>query len=115
MKNNKRIMYLRDDQYFPVGCLAIAVSKGRKQVSYQLSVLNPVDNFERSLARHIALGRLVEAPFCIRGFDGTQGKQEITEAVMKAICKSKTAPGRAKKAARNWLKYNTVPNCSCCS
>ena len=70
VKVNRRVMYLRDSSYTPVGCVAISVSKNRKQVRYQYSVLNPSDDFERSLARHIALGRLVEKPVRLNGWDG---------------------------------------------
>ena len=103
MKINRRIMYLRDNSFTPVGCVAISVSKNGKQVRYQCSILNPSDKFERSLARHIALGRLLEKPIRINGWDGNQNKYEITLAVMYDIVKSKNIPNRAKKAAKNWI------------
>jgi|GEM_PF-2732673 len=106
MKANRRVMYLRDERYNPVGCVAISLTKNRQTVRYQLSVLNPVDKFERSLARHIALGRLVEKPIRLHGFDGNQDNNEITYAVMQSILESKTVPTRAKKAAKLWLAYN---------
>lgn len=107
MKNNRRIMYLRDSQYSPIGCVAISLTKSRQTVRYQFSVVNPVDKFERSLARHIALGRLLEKPVRLTGFTGEQNNWEITKAVMQSILKSKESPARAKKAAKNWLKYNS--------
>ena len=106
-KPRRRIMYLRDDNYQPVGCLAISVSKNQKQVRYQLSVVNPVDKFERSLARHIALGRLLEMPFRVEGFDGSQNGWEVTTAVMRHILQTDAVPTRAKKAAKRWLSYNS--------
>jgi len=107
MKANRRVMYLRDERYNPVGCVAISLTKNRQTVRYQLSVVNPVDKFERSLARHIALGRLLENPIRLKGFSGEQDNHDITRAVMQSILQSKTAPARARKAARLWLLYNS--------
>jgi len=101
-------MYLRDKKYNPIGCVAISLTKNREVVRYQLSVVNPVDKFEKSLARHIALGRLLENPVRLRGFSGDQDNFAITKSVMLDILNSKTAPARAKKAAKNWLRYNTI-------
>lgn len=106
MKSSRRVMYLRNSSNQPVGCVAISLSKSRRQVRYQLSVLNPVDKFERSLARHIALGRLIEIPVRLNGFDGTQAKYDVTMAVMQNIVASDAAPSRAKKAAQNWIDLN---------
>ena len=107
MKTNRRIMYLRDENSNPVGCVAISLSKNRDTIRYQMSVLNPVDKFERSLARHIALGRLLEKPLRVKGIGEAQKSWQITEAVMKDILSSKTAPARAKKAAKMWLVFNS--------
>jgi len=71
-----------------------------------MSVLNPVDKFERSLARHIALGRLLEKPIRLKGFDGEQDNHQITTAVMQSLLQSKNVPARARKAAKLWLQYN---------
>lgn len=108
-KNSKRrIMYLRDESYRPIGCVAISLNKDRTQVRYQISVANPHDEFEKSLARQIALGRLIEMPVRLNGFSGQQNNQQITFAVMNHILKSKATPTRAKKAARNWLICNDL-------
>lgn len=109
-KSSRRVMYLRDERYMPVGCIAISLNKDRSAVKYQVSVVNPVDKFERSLARHIALGRLVEKPIRIAGFDGNQDKYEINCAIMENITSSKELPSRARKAAKNWLKFNVMPS-----
>lgn len=107
MKSSRRIMYLRDEHFFPIGCVAISLSKNRSTVRYQVSVLNPVDQFERGLARHIALGRLLENPIRITGFDGQQDGFEVTMAVMESI-ECSNLPNRARKAARRWLNQNSV-------
>lgn len=108
MKANRRVMYLRDEKYNPVGCVAVSLTKNRQTVRYQLSVVNPVDKFERSLARHIALGRLLEKPIRLSGFDGKQSNHVIINAVMASILSSKTTPARAKKAAKLWLQCNSL-------
>ncbi|HEY5267567.1 MAG TPA: hypothetical protein VII94_00330 [Candidatus Saccharimonadales bacterium] len=110
-----RIQYLRESYSHdhdgnvvagkPVGCLAIKVSQraGPRYLSYQHSVLNPRDQFNRELARQLALGRLVECPVFIR-VTGTLTMKQITELVMLNIAQDKHAPGRARKAAKCWLK-----------
>lgn len=109
-----RIQYLRESYTVnadgnvvagqPVGCVAIKVSQkaGPRWLSYQLSVLNPRDRFNRELARQLALGRLVEKPVSIR-VTGTLTMKGITELVMLDIARDKSAPGRARKAAKRWL------------
>ena len=104
MDKNFRIMFLRDDRFQPVGCIAINLTKGG-QVSYQVSVLNPVDNFDRKVARQLAIGRLIEKPI----FANIESRSmfDISTVVMQSIVSSKHFPARAVKAARNWLKYNS--------
>ena len=107
MKTSRRVMYLRDLKGMPVGCVAISLNKDRTQIRYQLSVLNPVDKFERDLARHIAYGRLLEKPVRIPA-DSNWKKFDITAEVMVDIFHSKTTPARAKRAARLWMDDNGV-------
>lgn len=103
---SRRIMYLRSDNGHPVGCLAIQVnSSDRSQVSYQLSVLNPKDQFNRSVARQLAIGRLMEEPIKI-SIRHNATMHDISEAVMEDILKYKDAPSRAIKAARLWVRQN---------
>lgn len=101
---NKRIMYLRDANYFPVGCVAITLNRHKNTVEYQLSVLNPQDRFDRKVARQLALGRLVEAPVTVV-LSGHATMHEISLAVMKSIVSLNSAPSRAVKAAKTWLKW----------
>jgi hypothetical protein len=97
-------MFLRDRSNQPVGCLAIELTRSRKSAKYQVSVLNPVDKFDRSLARQIALGRLVEdsftAPLSTKDVDMNQ----ISTDVMTSLSKNKFVPSRASRAAARWLK-----------
>lgn len=103
MIQNTRIQFLRDSQFRPVGCLAINLDLRNHRLTYQMSVLNPADRFDRKVARQLALGRLVEAPVSVplpRGKEFTM--HDISEVVMRHVANSK-APGRARKAAKMWL------------
>lgn len=110
-----RIMYLRDSYQIgnlaqlivgnPVGCVAIKLHKGRRSAEYQLSVLNPLDRFDRTLARQLALGRMVEAPFTV-SLPPNATQHQISRAVMEDIAYDVGAPGRARRAAKLWLRRN---------
>jgi hypothetical protein len=105
---NKRIMFLRDNQYRPVGCLAINVDRKNHRLNYQYSVLNPVDKFDRKEGRIRALGRLLDSPISIpfaRGKAVTM--HDVDLAVMSHLAKS-NAPSRAIKAAKLWLEMSAV-------
>lgn len=101
-------MFLRDTKGQPVGCIAIRTSNLTRAtvVSYQLSVLNPKDNFNRSVARQLALGRLVEQPLQVT-LDRDPTMHEITSSVMTSISSLNSLPGRARRAAHLWLRNNT--------
>lgn len=112
---NFRVMYLRDRNNHPVGCVAIKINgsfhrNASVSVEYQVSVLNPQDNFERKMARLLALGRLVESPFSVKvdNRDGEIGMHTISKAVMNEITHNLNIPTRAKKAAGLWLKKNVA-------
>lgn len=101
--NNTRIMYLRDNQYAPVGCVAISIDRRNHRLSYQYSVRNPIDKFDRKLARQLALGRMVEVPIhlpLVRDMETSM--HMISEMVMRHLASS-NAPTRAVKAAKYWL------------
>lgn len=112
MKRNKimntRITYLRDVKGQPVGCLAIGPitpnGKLGHQVSYNLSVLNPSDKFDRKIAREIATGRLGKNPECHTvPVPENADMHMITRSVMVDIIDSKSMPTRAIKAAKLWV------------
>ena len=98
-------MYLRDSSGQPVGCVAIKVSQSQRLATYQFSVLNPADRFNRAVARQLALGRMVEAPFTVR-LPSLASMHDITEAVFRDIESDRLTPSRARKAARQWLRSN---------
>lgn len=108
MNKNFRLMFLRDAADRPVGCCAIEIKRGARKLNYQLSVLNPTDQFKRELSRTIALGRLVERPISLplnRDFT----MHDISKQVMTHIANS-DAPSRAVKAAKAWLKSASLHN-----
>lgn len=100
-----RVMFLRDIENKPVGCLSMIIDRKNHRVKYQYSVQNPVDHFDRKLARHLALGRLVDQPIVIplpRNSD--QNMTTITRLVMQDLSQL-NAPSRAIKAAKLWLQF----------
>ena len=105
-----RVQYLRDENGHLVGCIAIREhvahdSERYALVEYRLSVRNPEDQFDKSVARQLALGRLVEAPFTVR-VAARPNMHEVSAAVMKDIARDSGAPSRARRAAKNWLRRN---------
>lgn len=110
-------MFLREKYYLnpetqqvvagnPVGAVAIRVKEGRRMAEYQVSVLNPLDRFDRAMARQLALGRLAEAPFTVP-LPKNATMDDITRAVMMDIMSDPGAVSRARKAAKLWLHWNT--------
>lgn len=106
--NKPRIMFLRDERFQPVGCVAISVKRDNSYayISYNISVLNPVDRFNRPVARQLALGRLIEKPISFL-LSPDVGMNDISAAVMADIAGShgNKMPNRAIKAAKLWLSY----------
>lgn len=107
---NHRIMYLRDRSGNPVGCIAIKllpqVEYDRQLVLYQTSVLNPLDHFDRALARQLALGRMVEKPLTIRVISDPS-MHDVTAEIMRDIAADSSQPTRARLAAKRWLRTGT--------
>lgn len=112
-----RIMFLRNAPHpdhrlgSPCGCLAISVDRRNHRLSYQYSVLNPADQFNRKLARQLAIGRLVESPITIAcPRSENLSMHNISWIVMSHLAGSK-APVRAIKAANNWLDAALYTDC----
>lgn len=115
-----RFMYLRDAKQNPIGCLAINIDRFSGKITYGLSVLNPLDKFNRVLARKIAAERLAIKPFTAIFQCLTQlSMHDISRLVMEHILHNKNmtynkfaqlslcTPTRARKAAKLWLKSNS--------
>jgi hypothetical protein len=105
---NHKIMFLRAKTNHPVGCIAIDLDflKNRgepKSIYFQVSTLNPNDNFNRKIARQLAIGRLAESPITIPNVDCTS-VHNVIRAVMDYILADVTLPKRSRNAAKNWIQ-----------
>lgn len=114
MPRTHRIMFLRDSYTVvdgklrpgrPIGCIAIKVVPSNNTAIYQLSVVNPLDAFDRKMARQLALGRMVEEPVSV-SIPQDFTMHDVSEAVMQDIAQSNRNATRARKAAKLWFKYN---------
>ena len=104
---SRRIMYLLSENGLPDGCIAIETNRSIETVTYQVSVLNPRDRFNRAVARQLAIGRLIEEPLKTSvSKDATM--HDITETVMRDMLKYKDVPARAIKAAKIWIRQNGI-------
>jgi purine nucleoside permease len=106
-----RVQYLKDQNGHYVGCIAIKENlahKGAKTmvVEYRVSTVNPSDSFDKDVARQLAIGRLVEAPYTVRVKAGAN-LYEISNVIMADITADSTAPSRTRRAAKNWLRSNS--------
>ena len=106
--SNHKIMFLRGKANHPVGCIAIDLDflKDRsvpKSIYFQVSTLNPMDSFNRKVARQLAIGRLAESPITIEDIDCTS-VHNVIRAVMEYIAADSTLPKRSRNAAKNWLQ-----------
>lgn len=104
--NKLRFIYLRDQNKQPHACVAVAFNKKTKQVVYALSSLNPMDKFNREVARDLAVGRLLQ-----RGNELDLSDLEnpdchtITRVILKDLLTldNDDLPSRARKLAKRWL------------
>lgn len=105
-----KIKYLRSSAGNLVGCIASRYNRDNRTVQYQASYCSPYDEFSKSLAREIAVGRLTTKPIEIeldRHF--SPGETISTHDVMRAIMTDlhdSGAPSSAVKAAKLWIKNN---------
>ncbi len=107
---SRRIMFLRGSDNHPVGCVAIESDRSSpNRLSYQVSVLNPSDKFDRALARQLAIGRLVEKPITIYSSYDVGNMHDVSQEVMIDIANNHTLPKRAVKAARDWCSKHILP------
>lgn len=103
-----RVQYLKDENGHYVGCVAIKehpAQDGERTalVEYRVSVLNPADVFDKDVARQLALGRMLEAPYTVR-VKASPNLHDVSYAIMKDIVRDPTMPTRAKRAAKHWLR-----------
>lgn len=100
---NSRIMYIRDTNWSPVGCVVIKVDRNQRRAFYQLAVLNPNDGikFNRHESQRLAMSRLLDNPIVV-SIPRDASQHDISMAVMSDISDSK-APARAIKFAKMWI------------
>lgn len=108
MNKSYRFMFLRTSYEYlkksaPLGCVAISLTDNKNRVIYQVSICNPSDEFNRSQARQLALGRLIEKPKTVVVGVVNPTMHDITRAVMLAVEQDSDVPTRARKAAGSWL------------
>lgn len=111
MSSNYKIMFLRGSNNFPVGCVAFSTSKngsGAVTINYQVSTLNPSDEFNRRVARQLAIGRTVEIPISISMSGHNTSYNEVVTAIMKDMMNRPEVPNRSRSAAIKWL--NSKPS-----
>lgn len=102
---NIRFMYVRDSLRRRVGCLVM--QREGTMIKYQVSVLNPVDKFDREVGKKLALQALVVKPILLEVGDVNSG-HELSRRVMNDLTSnSKHRPTRAVKFARAWIKNNS--------
>ena len=103
MNKNTSVMFLRDENRKPVGCVAMQLSRNGKSIRYQFSTWNPVDKFDRALARQLALGRLLDKPLTLKATSPLKGRHAATALVMTQLVNDQSVPTRSKEAALRWL------------
>jgi len=108
MSKSYRFMFLRTSyerlkKSAPLGCIAISLTDNKNRVTYQVSVCNPSDEFDRAQARQLALGRLIESPRTVMLGIVNPTMHDITRAVMLSVERDSGIPKRARVAATAWL------------
>jgi hypothetical protein len=98
-----RIMYLRNNKKQPIGCLAVKLDRAKGLAFYNFSIQNPIDDFDRSIGRQLALGRMVESPLSVK-IEKDANMHEVSYSIMTDLIKRDVSPIRAVKAAKHWLK-----------
>lgn len=103
-----RIQYLKDENGHYVGCIAIQEhpenhDEDRYLVEYRVSALNPADKFDKDVGRQLAIGRMVEAPYCV--YVARQPSMHgVSIVIMRDIARDSTLPSRVRRAAKFWLR-----------
>jgi hypothetical protein len=100
--NNVRIMYLRSVSGTPVGCVAMRLDRKRNEVEFAVSSLNPRDNFERSVGRQLAIGRLAEHPMRVP-VPPCASAHAVTRAVVAVVANMSSVSSRVRAGARRWM------------
>jgi hypothetical protein len=84
MKPHIKYVYLCDTA---IACIASNIDLEKKELSYQVSICNPVDVFDKPIARQLAIGRLVEKPIKFT-FNGELNAFAISKLILNHILSS---------------------------
>ena len=99
-----RFIYLRNEKKTPIACLAVSYNRDSKSVSYGISTQNPKDTFDRTIAKTIATGRLINKPITIDLSSETKITAHIiTRRIIENITATNDVPVRTFQAATQWL------------
>jgi hypothetical protein len=84
VSNMTRFTFIRDHRNnAPVGCIAYRVNNETRRFEYEISTHNPKDNFDRKLARAVAVGRLDRHPRVIT-FDENSAPPSLPQLLRSA-------------------------------
>jgi len=111
-----RFFYLRDrykasndsQNGNPIGCVASTINYDEGTISYNVSMVNPKDKFNKSLAREISVVRLDQRPISVSlPFKEKLNGHELHKILMKNIVLHGPSTS-AKKSAQKWLNRFNV-------
>lgn len=88
-----KILYVRDKNRFPVGCLAYERLDDEFKFGY--SVYNPKDEFNKKLAREVATGRLAKSA---TSFVSSARDRECILQALTNLLANTSLPSRFRKA-----------------
>ncbi len=103
-----RVQYLKDENGQYVGTIAIQEHPehhvdDRYLVEYRVSAVHPTDKFDKDVGRQLALGRVLEAPYCVY-VPRNPSMHEVSIVIMRDIARDSTLPSRVRRAAKTWLR-----------
>lgn len=107
-KNKPRFFFVRNEKFFPVGCIAYTIDHLNGWVYYGFSRYKPSDEFAKVIARGVALDRLFanlqenRPPLQIRGFHDKKAKDLLID-MLDDILHFEPLSRRMKQAIRNTL------------
>ncbi len=101
------IHYVRNSNGLPIGCIAfrdVYDANDHLYVEYGISVRNPSDAWNRSLARQIAIGRMIEQPFRIASIPNWNISRIIEE--INVDLSTRKVPTRIRREVSKSCKIN---------
>lgn len=106
--------YLRNSANCPVVCFALQHDRGSDTLSYQVSTWNPVDVYNKHLARKVAEAKLNAKPFTVKVSKDANPHELHLVMVQDLLTnhkKTSSCPRRTELMATEWVK-NAMKACS---